>query len=115
MTISSLSLVSLLLACLIFTLTLVTGKKSLKDREKLSPFECGFDPFKKARVAFSLRFFLVTIIFLIFDIEVALLLPLGVITYSAHMKSLLLATLSVMVILILGLAHEWNQGALNWL
>lgn len=96
-------------------LALTTGKKSIKDREKLTPFECGFDPFKKARMPFSLRFFMVTIIFLIFDVEVAILMPLALIKQTADMTALAPLTLIVLIILLAGLAHEWNQGALNWI
>nr|YP_009445858.1 NADH dehydrogenase subunit 3 [Eurythenes maldoror]ATX68766.1 NADH dehydrogenase subunit 3 [Eurythenes maldoror] len=110
----TLSFISLMIATLMAAVALITSKKSTKDREKLSPFECGFDPLKKARTPFSLRFFMVTILFLIFDVEIALLLPLGVTTVLANPTSIIMAALILTLILILGLLHEWNQGALNW-
>nr|YP_009160737.1 NADH dehydrogenase subunit 3 [Pseudoniphargus daviui]CCB84634.1 NADH dehydrogenase subunit 3 [Pseudoniphargus daviui] len=107
-------ILSLGISVVIILMTLMLGKKTNKSNEKLSPFECGFDPFKKARVPFSLRFFLVTILFLIFDVEVAILLPLGLFSFELSAVSYFSA-LMIMMILVLGLLHEWNQGALTWL
>nr|AXI98603.1 NADH dehydrogenase subunit 3 [Pseudoniphargus longipes] len=107
-------ILSLIIPAIIILVTLISGKKTYNLNEKLSPFECGFDPFKKARVPFSLRFFLITILFLIFDVEVAILLPLGLFSFDLNPFSYFTA-LMIMMILILGLFHEWNQGALNWL
>nr|AXH38209.1 NADH dehydrogenase subunit 3 [Pseudoniphargus sp. 1-Portugal] len=105
---------SMTISAAIMAITLIVGKKTLTFNEKLSPFECGFDPYKKARIPFSLRFFLITILFLIFDVEIAILLPLGLFSFSMSSFSHLSATI-ILAILILGLLHEWNQGALNWL
>ncbi len=90
------------------------GKKSSELREKSTPFESGFDPVKKARIPFSLRFLLVTIIFLIFDVELALLLPLGISLNAPYPLTIIITTLIIVIILILGLIHEWNLGSLNW-
>nr|YP_010595306.1 NADH dehydrogenase subunit 3 [Pampus liuorum]AIH00460.1 NADH dehydrogenase subunit 3 [Pampus argenteus]AIZ97029.1 NADH dehydrogenase subunit 3 [Pampus sp. Li et al., 2014]AVN90160.1 NADH dehydrogenase subunit 3 [Pampus cinereus]WAJ58177.1 NADH dehydrogenase subunit 3 [Pampus liuorum]WAJ58190.1 NADH dehydrogenase subunit 3 [Pampus liuorum] len=84
------------------------------DYEKLSPYECGFDPLGSARLPFSLRFFLVAILFLLFDLEIALLLPLpwGD-QLSSPLTTFLWAT-SVLILLTLGLIYEWMQGGLEW-
>nr|YP_010223328.1 NADH dehydrogenase subunit 3 [Macrohectopus branickii]UCL27460.1 NADH dehydrogenase subunit 3 [Macrohectopus branickii] len=113
-TIALLILVSMMVSSALALLALNMGKKSNLDREKMSPFECGFDPNKKARSPFSLRFFMLTIIFLIFDVEIVLLLPLGVLAkYSDPLMITITATILVLII-GLGLTHEWNQGALSW-
>nr|YP_010000944.1 NADH dehydrogenase subunit 3 [Atrichornis clamosus]QOD96869.1 NADH dehydrogenase subunit 3 [Atrichornis clamosus]USH58171.1 NADH dehydrogenase subunit 3 [Atrichornis clamosus] len=84
------------------------------DPEKLSPYECGFDPLGSARLPFSIRFFLVAILFLLFDLEIALLLPLP---WAIQLQSPL-TTLAwssfIIVILTLGLIYEWAQGGLEW-
>ena len=97
---------SFLVRVLIALITLLVRKKSLKDREKASPFECGFDPINKSRSPFSLRFFLVTVIFLIFDVEVVLLLPLGIIKIISDPVSLRISSLRLVIILTMGLLHE---------
>nr|WNH21238.1 NADH dehydrogenase subunit 3 [Gymnothorax pindae] len=84
------------------------------DSEKLSPYECGFDPLGSARLPFSMRFFLVAILFLLFDLEIALLLPLpwGNQLMTAP-QTLFWATL-IIILLTIGLAYEWAQGGLEW-
>nr|YP_010956465.1 NADH dehydrogenase subunit 3 [Priacanthus arenatus]WMY89558.1 NADH dehydrogenase subunit 3 [Priacanthus arenatus] len=84
------------------------------DHEKLSPYECGFDPLGSARLPFSIRFFLVAILFLLFDLEIALLLPLP---WGDQLSSPLLTFLwssAVLFLLTLGLIYEWLQGGLEW-
>nr|YP_006666376.1 NADH dehydrogenase subunit 3 [Repomucenus curvicornis]BAM36929.1 NADH dehydrogenase subunit 3 [Repomucenus curvicornis] len=84
------------------------------DSEKLSPYECGFDPLGSARLPFSLRFFLIAILFLLFDLEIALLLPLPwADQLSSPSLTFTWATL-VLVMLTAGLIYEWAQGGLEW-
>nr|YP_009543767.1 NADH dehydrogenase subunit 3 [Glossobalanus marginatus]AXZ97167.1 NADH dehydrogenase subunit 3 [Glossobalanus marginatus] len=84
------------------------------DQEKLSPYECGFDPLASARLPFSLRFFLVAILFLLFDLEIALLLPLpAALSTRDPQLSFTLATL-IITILTVGLIYEWAEGGLEW-
>nr|QQQ88782.1 NADH dehydrogenase subunit 3 [Hyalella kochi] len=114
---SALSLLLLFfsISLLLSVLALMLGLKADKSREKVSPFECGFDPFKKSRIPFSLRFFLITIIFLVFDVEVVLLFPLGLLKITSDLVFVGLSGLILMLVLSLGLVHEWNQGGLNWI
>uniref|UniRef100_B7S5V9 NADH-ubiquinone oxidoreductase chain 3 n=1 Tax=Xiphorhynchus spixii TaxID=75980 RepID=B7S5V9_9DEND len=84
------------------------------DSEKLSPYECGFDPLGSARLPFSIRFFLVAILFLLFDLEIALLLPLPWATQLQSPLSTLTWTSTIIILLTLGLIYEWAQGGLEW-
>nr|BAM75154.1 NADH dehydrogenase subunit 3 [Benthosema glaciale] len=102
-------LLSLILTAVSFWLPLMSP-----DSEKLSPYECGFDPLGSARLPFSLRFFLVAILFLLFDLEIALLLPLP---WGDQLTSPLytfLWTALILALLTLGLVYEWTQGGLEW-
>nr|AAZ22823.1 NADH dehydrogenase subunit 3 [Pogonocichla stellata]AAZ22824.1 NADH dehydrogenase subunit 3 [Pogonocichla stellata]AAZ22825.1 NADH dehydrogenase subunit 3 [Pogonocichla stellata] len=84
------------------------------DSEKLSPYECGFDPLGSARLPFSIRFFLVAILFLLFDLEIALLLPLPWATQLQSPTTTLIWASALILILTLGLVYEWIQGGLEW-
>nr|AFO85260.1 NADH dehydrogenase subunit 3 [Cettia fortipes]QGM79661.1 NADH dehydrogenase subunit 3 [Horornis fortipes] len=84
------------------------------DSEKLSPYECGFDPLGSARLPFSIRFFMVAILFLLFDLEIALLLPLPWATQLQSPITTLTWASTLILLLTLGLVYEWNQGGLEW-
>nr|YP_010535434.1 NADH dehydrogenase subunit 3 [Ixodes pacificus]UYB78086.1 NADH dehydrogenase subunit 3 [Ixodes pacificus]UYB78099.1 NADH dehydrogenase subunit 3 [Ixodes pacificus]WKW95283.1 NADH dehydrogenase subunit 3 [Ixodes pacificus] len=99
---------------LIFATFLLISFKSLTNKEKLSPFECGFDPFSLSRIPFSLKFFLIAIIFLIFDIEIVIILPFPLLFFNKNI--LFLITFIIINILISwGLIYEWKSGMLEWL
>nr|QVH36313.1 NADH dehydrogenase subunit 3 [Erionota torus] len=109
-----LSFIIIFISNIIMMISLVLSKKSFKDREKCSPFECGFDPKSSARNPFSLHFFLITVIFLIFDVEIVLIFPL-ITTFS--LTNLIIwskTSLFFIIILLIGIYHEWNQNMLNW-
>nr|YP_010580826.1 NADH dehydrogenase subunit 3 [Coralliophila richardi]UZT26959.1 NADH dehydrogenase subunit 3 [Coralliophila richardi] len=108
------SLLGVFLSFLIMGLGWFLAKRSISDREKGSSFECGFDPVKSARLPFSMRFFLLAIIFLVFDIEIVLLFPILVGMTSCLGFTLVVGLFMFLVILILGLFHEWNEGSLDW-
>nr|YP_010500994.1 NADH dehydrogenase subunit 3 [Cottus rhotheus]YP_010501072.1 NADH dehydrogenase subunit 3 [Cottus bendirei]UXB58374.1 NADH dehydrogenase subunit 3 [Cottus rhotheus]UXB58959.1 NADH dehydrogenase subunit 3 [Cottus bendirei]UXB59128.1 NADH dehydrogenase subunit 3 [Cottus rhotheus] len=103
------TLLSIILALISFWLPQMTP-----DHEKLSPYECGFDPVGSARLPFSLRFFLVAILFLLFDLEIALLLPLPWGDQLTTPLITLLWATAVLMLLTLGLIYEWLQGGLEW-
>nr|YP_010932298.1 NADH dehydrogenase subunit 3 [Rissa tridactyla]WKT05529.1 NADH dehydrogenase subunit 3 [Rissa tridactyla] len=84
------------------------------DPEKLSPYECGFDPLGSARLPFSIRFFLSAILFLLFDLEIALLLPLPWAIQLQSPTLTLIWTSTIIILLTLGLIYEWMQGGLEW-
>nr|QWB85644.1 NADH dehydrogenase subunit 3 [Tragosoma depsarium] len=112
-------LATLLLMIMIITIILIIlvnfiSKKSFNDREKSSPFECGFDPKTTARLPFSLHFFLIAVIFLIFDVEITLLLPMIITLSTSNLLNFSILVISFLIILLIGLIHEWKQGALNW-
>nr|YP_009685589.1 NADH dehydrogenase subunit 3 [Scriptaphyosemion bertholdi]QDT76385.1 NADH dehydrogenase subunit 3 [Scriptaphyosemion bertholdi] len=88
--------------------------QSTPDHEKLTPYECGFDPTGSARLPFSLRFFLIAILFLLFDLEIALLLPLP---WGSHFLNPVMTFFwasTILILLTLGLIYEWVQGGLEW-
>nr|AXS66596.1 NADH dehydrogenase subunit 3 [Curculionoidea sp. 24 KM-2017] len=110
----TLSMILILIISLILIILNLTSKKSILDREKNSPFECGFDPKNSARLPFSLQFFLIAMIFLIFDVELTLLLPFILMIKMSNVMNLTFSLSFFLLILITGVFHEWNQGALNW-
>ena len=86
---------------------------SRPDAEKLSPYECGFEAFEDARLQFDVRYYLVAILFILFDLEIAFIFPWAValkdIGFFGFMSMMLFLT-----ILVLGFIYEWMKGALDW-
>lgn len=105
-------IVSIVLACVIFGLSYVVSAHA-SDSEKLSTYECGFDPYEDSRNAFDIRFYLVAILFIIFDLEISFLFPWcivldGLSTFGYWTMYIFL------FILTIGLVYEWNKGGLEW-
>jgi NADH-quinone oxidoreductase subunit A len=83
------------------------------NKEKLSPYECGFDPFEDARIRFDVRYYLVAILFIIFDLEVAFLFPWAVSLGDIGMFGFW-SMVVFLAVLTVGFIYEWKKGALEW-
>ena len=83
------------------------------DTEKLSPYECGFEPFEDSRGRFDVRYYLVAILFIIFDLEVAFLFPWAVSLGNIGMFGFW-SMMFFLAILTIGFIYEWKKGALEW-
>jgi NADH-quinone oxidoreductase subunit A len=83
------------------------------DTDKLSPYECGFEAFEDSRMKFDVRYYLVAILFIIFDLEIAFLFPWAVVLKQIGMFGFL-AMVLFLAILVVGFIYEWKKGALEW-
>jgi NADH-ubiquinone oxidoreductase chain 3 len=106
--------ISILISFIILGLSLYISKKIKHDHEKMSSFECGFDSLSSRRIPFSIKFFLISILFLVFDVELAILIPLIKRLMITKLLSWLLTRLFLVTILLVGLYYEWSEGVLNW-
>ena len=105
------TLVTIVAFVLLFLAYFLAPQKA--DSEKLSAYECGFDPFQDARIKFEIHFYLIAILFIIFDLEIVLLFPwiitVGFLNFFGFLSMFIFITL-----LWIGLWYEWVKGALNW-
>nr|YP_010963420.1 NADH dehydrogenase subunit 3 [Echinocrepis rostrata]WNL54532.1 NADH dehydrogenase subunit 3 [Echinocrepis rostrata] len=112
------SLSFLIISTIIIVIILALAAHILPSRNannnKNSPYECGFDPLNSARLPFSFRFFLIAILFLLFDLEIALLFPLPAANMPSEPQIIITTTTLFMGILTLGLVFEWINGGLEW-
>jgi NADH-quinone oxidoreductase subunit A len=83
------------------------------DSEKLSPYECGFEAFEDARMKFDVRYYLVAILFILFDLEIAFLFPWAVVLDDIGLFGFV-AMMIFLGILVVGFIYEWKKGALEW-
>jgi NADH-quinone oxidoreductase subunit A len=83
------------------------------DSEKLSPYECGFEAFEDARMKFDVRYYLVAILFILFDLEIAFLFPWAVVLDEIGLFGLV-SMFVFLAILVVGFVYEWKKGALDW-
>ena len=83
------------------------------DPEKLSPYECGFEAFEDARMKFDVRYYLVAILFILFDLEIAFLFPWAAVINDIGMAGFV-SMMVFLAILVVGFVYEWMKGALEW-
>nr|UYE98419.1 NADH deshydrogenase subunit 3 [Dolichovespula flora] len=115
-TILFLSNIPLILTILIIMINMFISKKTLNDREKPSPFECGFNPLTPPHLPFSIQFFLIAVIFLIFDIEILIIMPfIPALIMNINLFNWMMSFLIIFIILMIGLIYEWNEQSLIWL
>ena len=105
-------LVGLLIGAAPMLLGALLGPRN-PDPEKLSPYECGFEAFEDARMKFDVRYYLVAILFILFDLEIAFLFPWAVALGSIGMTGFL-AMVMFLTVLVVGFVYEWKKGALEW-
>ena len=108
--------VAALISVLFFALPMLLEPTN-PDIEKLSAYECGFNAFDDARMKFDVRFYLVSILFIIFDLEVAFLFPWAVSMFDLSTGGMVFAFWSMMIflgVLTVGFIYEWKKGALEW-
>ena len=84
-----------------------------KDAEKLSPYECGFEPFEDSRIKFDVRYYLVAILFIIFDLEIDFLFPWAVSLDTVGTFGIIAMGI-FLAVLVVGFIYEWKKGALEW-
>ena len=90
----------------------LTGSQN-PDSEKLSPYECGFEAFEDARMKFDVRYYLVAILFILFDLEIAFLFPWAIVLQDIGWFGFT-AMMVFLGILVVGFIYEWKKGALEW-
>ena len=108
--------IAIVLSCLFLVASALLAPRK-PDAEKLSAYECGFNAFDDARMKFDVRFYLVSILFIIFDLEVAFLFPWAVSMFDLSHAGMVFAFWSMMVflgVLTIGFIYEWKKGALEW-
>ena len=100
------------LGLVLLALGLLAGPRR-PESEKLSPYECGFEAFEDARMRFDVRYYLLAILFIIFDLEIAFLFPWAVVFTSIGLTALIEMAL-FLLLLVVGFAYVWKKGALEW-
>ncbi len=104
--------ISILIGAMPIILSRIINKGD-KNKAKISAYECGFDNFNDARMKFDIRYYLIAILFIIFDLEIAFLFPWAVALNDLGTSGLIAMSI-FLLILIIGFIYEWKKGALDW-
>nr|ALO64530.1 NADH dehydrogenase subunit 3 [Andrena semilaevis] len=109
------NLMFVIIPTLIIMINMMLTKVIQKNRKKMTPFECGFNPLSSPRLPFSIQFFLITLMFLIFDIEIILIIPILPLMKYKMMISTKLTFMLMLMMLIISLWMEWMFSYLEWI
>nr|YP_009341844.1 NADH dehydrogenase subunit 3 [Mindarus keteleerifoliae]AKM70085.1 NADH dehydrogenase subunit 3 [Mindarus keteleerifoliae] len=107
-------LLMMIIMMMLMLIMMLINMKMKFNFNKSAPFECGFDPFNKSRIPFSLNFYLIAIIFLIFDIEISIILPMILNFKISNMMYFNMMFIFFFMFMILTIFYEWKFGSLNW-
>nr|YP_010852723.1 NADH dehydrogenase subunit 3 [Provespa barthelemyi]WGL39463.1 NADH dehydrogenase subunit 3 [Provespa barthelemyi] len=111
-----LSIIPFSITSILILINMLISIKITKDREKPSPYECGFNPLTMPHLPFSIQFYLIAVIFLIFDIEILLIIPfISSLILSTNLFYWFISFLLIYILLIIGLIYEWNEQSIIWL
>nr|YP_004221802.1 NADH dehydrogenase subunit 3 [Pristomyrmex punctatus]BAJ53353.1 NADH dehydrogenase subunit 3 [Pristomyrmex punctatus]BAJ53366.1 NADH dehydrogenase subunit 3 [Pristomyrmex punctatus] len=102
-----------LIPLLLMFLNILITKSSFNDREKISPFECGFDPISHNHIPFSIHFFIISLIFLIFDIEITMLIPFIYLLTNFNLPMILMFFLFLSILMV-SLYFEYLEQSIDW-
>nr|YP_010175321.1 NADH dehydrogenase subunit 3 [Neotoxoptera formosana]QSL98443.1 NADH dehydrogenase subunit 3 [Neotoxoptera formosana] len=107
-------MIMFIIMMILFMIMILINMKMKFNYNKSAPFECGFDPFNKSRIPFSLNFYLIAIIFLIFDIEISIILPMIMNFKISNILYFNLLFIMFFMFMIITIFYEWKFGSLNW-
>nr|UBQ34004.1 NADH dehydrogenase subunit 3 [Neoplerochila sp.] len=106
---------TLIMSITLISLNQIINKKMNSEQNKMTPFECGFDPKSSSRLPFSTQFFLIGILFLIFDVEMVMIMPMIITIKKSNLILWMASSVLLVMILILGLYYEWKNGVIEWI
>nr|WRY71217.1 NADH dehydrogenase subunit 3 [Dermacentor reticulatus] len=107
-------LMILLILIMLYIMFFLMNFKNLENKEENSPFECGFDPFSISRVPFSLKFFLIGIIFLVFDVEIVVIIPFPLFSMNKNLI-FTVSFITINFLILMGLLYEYKFSMLDWI